>query len=251
MGFPDDADIRDTDGVKLAQLDINDYFFEGAFPMWYCAQRYPDLPKAVEELDKFQRYQPAYEKDKQGDISYHQRRQQQLIELKDLKSKKKAEFCQALKQISIVSHLDFTLIKLTTTQDKPKDLATDMRHVDGVVVGLQKQISQVVLLLKPLLPPHDHFRKNLYGEDKTQLMTDFQDCLSADEGLKSIKKDTKEVISAVKTTAGNIATIHSRFEQVLSVETFKTFEEKMDTALEALTKKVDTVIAALTVNEKK
>lgn len=244
IGFPEVAHLEDTDEIVLTQLDINEYFFEGAFPMWYCSRRYPNLPKAIEEMDCFQRYQPVFEREKQADATYYQQRQQQLVELKEIKSKKKAEFIQALKQISISSCLDFALIKLSTFQNKPKDLPTEVRHMESAVLGLQKSINQVELLLKPLQPLHSHICKNLHGMTVSQLMADVDECLNDNESLQAVQNMVKEAISAVKTQAQNIADINTKLAAIVA------FQDNTNTVIEDLNKKMDKVIDALTTKKK-
>ena len=118
--FPEEADLAIGDS-KLTRLDETDYFFDGLFPMWYCSKRYPDLPKAVEEMDTLQRYKPEYDETRALDSAYNQDRRIAVAELKKFQATQKAEFCQLLKQISISSRLDLALHKLSVIRppDKP------------------------------------------------------------------------------------------------------------------------------------
>ena len=118
--FSEEADLAIGD-TKLTRLDETDYFFDGLFAMWYCSKRYPDLPKAVEEMDTLQRYKLEYDETRIRDSAYNQDRLIAVAELKKLQATQKAEFCQLLKQISISSRLDLALHKLSVIRppDKP------------------------------------------------------------------------------------------------------------------------------------
>jgi hypothetical protein len=118
--FPEEADFAIGD-TNLTRLYETDYFFDGLFPMWYCSKRYPDLPKAVEEMDTLQRYKLEYDQTRIRDSAYNQDRRIAVAELKKLQETQKAEFCQLLKQISISSRLDLALHKLSVIRppDKP------------------------------------------------------------------------------------------------------------------------------------
>ena len=137
--FPEEADLAIGD-TKLTRLDHTDYFFGGLFPMWYCSKRYPDLPKAVEEMDTLQRYKPEYDETRALDSAYNQDRRIAVAELKKFQATQKAEFCQLLKQISISSRLDLALHKLSVIRppDKPTGAPVSSASQDTAIQFFEK-----------------------------------------------------------------------------------------------------------------
>ena len=167
-GFPAKADFGVGD-TELTQLDVTSYFFDGSIPMWYCSKSYPNLPKAVQEMDAFQKYQLQYDKTRAEDLDYNQQRRMAVAQLNELKATQKAEFCRLLKQISISSRLDLTLHNLSVIQrDKPKALPRLSDAPDTV--------SEFVKVMKP----HIDYVSTKKGNGNTQLVEDVIECLRKD-----------------------------------------------------------------------
>ena len=147
--FPDEAeDLSTTEDVK--QLEVNDHFFDSLFPMWYCSKCYPDLPKAVLAMDAFERYQPAFEKEKQRDPSFYSERQKVLSDLRSSKLTQRKEFGIALKAASIMSKLDWELHKLCDKhqhKELVKPASNELQEVKSSLEAIKKQISMLEMAL--------------------------------------------------------------------------------------------------------
>ena len=137
--FPDE--IVEEKHPGLSQLDVNDYFFDRCFPMLYCFQCYPDLSRAVERMDALQAFNLPYERGTGAD--FFTTRQKQISDLKAYKESKKAEFSVALKQISLMSELDWQLhLRSAKHQHKeaPKAVGLEILDVKGLLEGIKHQI---------------------------------------------------------------------------------------------------------------
>jgi hypothetical protein len=164
-GFPAKADFGIGD-TKLTRLAVTSYFFDGSIPMWYCSKSYPNLPKAVEEMDAVQNYQLEYDETRAEDVKYNQQRRIAVAHLNELKATQKAEFCRLLKQISISSRLDLTLHNLSVIQrDKPKALPRLSDAPDTV--------SECEKVMKPYID----YISTRKGNGNTQLVEDVSECL--------------------------------------------------------------------------
>ena len=138
--FPDEALDLSED---IRHLDINDYFFEGLFPMLYCSKCYPDLPKAVLAMEALQKYHPEFDKDKSKDPSFYTDRQKALSDLKAIKATKKKEFITALKETSIMSKFDWKLHLLSGkhhNKEAPKAVGLEILDVKGILESIKQQI---------------------------------------------------------------------------------------------------------------
>ena len=180
--FPvEEADLAIGD-TTLTKLDITGYFFDGRFPMWYCSKRYPELPKAIEEMDAFQRYLLGFDDTRSKDAAYIQERCIALDDLKELQATQKAEFCRLLKQISISSRLDLALHNLSVMQpDKPKGsprLSASQDNVSEIVKFLQPHVEMSKLSAEYLCTK--------VSNGKTQLIEDVIECLQKDPRITRI-----------------------------------------------------------------
>jgi len=149
--FPSEARIlARTEDIR--SLEVNQYFFDSLFPMWYCSACYPELTKSVSEMNTLQSYELVYDADlATSEPDYFTERHKAQSELKSLKATKREEFFTALKQISICSKFDWELHKQSAKhlrKEAAKPVPQELHDVKGLLDQIKKQITALELSLK-------------------------------------------------------------------------------------------------------
>ena len=202
--FPDTLKDDNSDGLQ--QLDANDYFFDSYCPMLYCEKCYPDLPNAIVAMKLLQDYVPPFDssKKKTGDASvFYSERARVLEDLKAMKASKKSEFCELMKQISIMSEDDWKLHTFSARhqhREAPKAVELEIIDVKGILESIKLQIVALEVRMGVSAgKTADELAKRLLDNEKMRgLLTKSNNCLDfmTSIGQSTQKTELEEVVES-------------------------------------------------------